>query len=149
MVEILVVVIDTNVCLDLFVFRDTRCNGLYEALRSNALKAVTRADCRREWEIVLQYEHLGLSETDRERCKKEFDTWITCIDPASSVPSQEVKLPVCRDRDDQKFLELAFQSNSAMLITKDKALLKLDKRARKLGLFRILMPESCLSAIAT
>ncbi len=47
------IVIDTNVCLDLFVFRDARWAALLAALRDGTLQAVTRADCRDEWQIVL------------------------------------------------------------------------------------------------
>ncbi|HEU4777610.1 MAG TPA: PIN domain-containing protein, partial [Telluria sp.] len=40
------IVLDTNVCLDLFVFRDPRWSDLLAALESGAVEAVTRADCR-------------------------------------------------------------------------------------------------------
>jgi hypothetical protein len=49
-----------------------------------------------------------------------------------------VRLPVCTDRDDQKFLELARDAGAAILITKDKALLKLAQDAPRPGLFRIM-----------
>jgi len=39
------IVLDTNVCLDLFVFRDPRWNALLTALNNGDIEAVTREDC--------------------------------------------------------------------------------------------------------
>lgn len=132
------IVLDTNVCLDLFVFRDPRWTGLLQALQNGALEAVTRADCRTEWRIVLGYSHLGLDGAAQERVGAEFDALIAAID----VPPGEDRLPQCRDKDDQKFLELARDAGAAALITKDKALLKLAGKARRAGLFAILAPQA-------
>jgi predicted nucleic acid-binding protein len=43
-------------------------------------------------------------------------------------PVSGVRLPVCSDKADQKFLELARDAGAEVLITKDKALLKLARR---------------------
>jgi predicted nucleic acid-binding protein len=51
-------------------------------------------------------------------------------------------LPICTDRDDQKFLELSLQANASYLITKDKALLKCAKKTAKQGMFTILAPQA-------
>ena len=53
-----------------------------------------------------------------------------------------VKLPVCKDKDDQKFLELSRDVKADVLITKDKALLKLARKTRRDGLFAIMTPEA-------
>jgi predicted nucleic acid-binding protein len=45
----------------------------------------------------------------------------------------------CRDGDDQKFLDLAHFAGARWLISRDRALLDLAKRARHLG-FEILTP---------
>jgi predicted nucleic acid-binding protein len=55
--------------------------------------------------------------------------------------SRAIRLPVCTDRDDQKFLEIARDAGAAILVTKDKALLKLAKKTAREGLFRIMTPE--------
>jgi putative PIN family toxin of toxin-antitoxin system len=136
------VVLDTNVCLDLFVFRDPRWQRLLAALRDGSVHAVTREDCRREWQIVLGYAHLGLDDASRERCETDFDALIRLMPDAELPPLTETRLPVCRDPDDQKFLELARDAHAQVLITKDKALLKLARKTAKSGLFHILAPES-------
>lgn len=139
------VVLDTNVCLDLFVFRDPRWRLLHTALLSRALEAVTREDCRTEWLIVLGYRQLPLDDTSRALSAAEFDALIHCMRHETTPPS-EVKLPICSDPDDQKFLELARDANAATLITKDKALLKLAKRTARSGLFTIMSPEAWVRA---
>lgn len=137
------IVLDTNVCLDLFVFRDPRWLRLMQALTNGDVEAVTRADCRMEWHIVLGYAHLGLDEAMQMRISAEFDALIKVC--ADSIPDPSIKLPICRDTDDQKFIELAYQSGAKMLITKDKALLKLARKVQKAGLFQIMTPEMWLS----
>lgn len=134
------IVLDTNVCLDLFVFRDPRWLKLMHALTNGEVEAVTRADCRMEWHIVLGYTHLGLDEATQTAVRAEFDA---LIKPCADItPTESIKLPLCRDTDDQKFIELAYQSGATMLITKDKALLKLARKTQKAGLFRIVTPEA-------
>jgi len=131
------IVIDTNVCLDLFVFHDPRWAALLAAVESGAVEAITRADCRDEYNIVLHYPHLPLDEHSRPVAAARFDALIKVVAP----PESGVRLPVCTDPDDQKFLELARDAGAAVLITKDKALLKLGKRLAKAGMFDVLLPE--------
>jgi putative PIN family toxin of toxin-antitoxin system len=134
------IVLDTNVCLDLFVFRDPRWLRLMQALTNGEVEAVTRADCRMEWHIVLGYTHLGLDEATQTAVRAEFDALIRPF-PETTF-DESMKLPICRDTDDQKFIELAYQSGATMLITKDKALLKLARKTQKAGLFQIVTPEA-------
>lgn len=136
--------LDTNVCIDLFVFRDQRWTRLLTALQEGKLEAVTRTDCRKEWLYVLQYPHLPLDDSLRQQAIEEFDTLIQCIDPVE--PDLPIQLPVCRDPQDQKFLKLAYHAKASVLITQDKALLKLAKRNLRAGLFQILTPESWLAS---
>lgn len=134
------IVLDTNVCLDLFVFRDPRWQRLMQALTDGEVEAVTRTDCRMEWHIVLGYTHLRLDEAMQTAIRAEFDALIRLF--PDTVSDGSIKLPLCRDTDDQKFIELAYQSGATMLITKDKALLKLARKTHKAGLFQIVTPEA-------
>jgi putative PIN family toxin of toxin-antitoxin system len=131
------IVIDTNVCLDLFVFRDPRWAPLLAALESGRVRAVTRADCRDEYRIVLHYAHLPLDDATRPHAADRFDALIEVVAPTSRA----LRLPVCTDRDDQKFLEIARDADAAVLVTKDKALLKLARRTARENLFRIMTPD--------
>lgn len=135
------IVIDTNVCLDLFVFRDPRWQPLRAALEERRVEAVTRDDCRTEWLRVLDYKHLPLDEESRAAATRAFDSLITLLAPDRMEVKTEIRLPVCKDPDDQKFLELARDAGARTLLTKDKALLKLAKRTARAGLFDIVVPE--------
>jgi putative PIN family toxin of toxin-antitoxin system len=136
------VVLDTNVCLDLFVFRDPRWTTLHDALKSGELEAITRDDCRTEWQIVLRYPHLKLDDEHRLRVAQEFDALIRCDPIPEPTDGEKIKLPVCKDKDDQKFLELSRDIQAHVLITKDKALLKLAGKTRRNGLFLIMTPDA-------
>jgi len=138
------IVLDTNVCLDLFVFHDKRWARLLQALERGEIQAVTRADCRDEYRIVLHYPHLPLDEAGREQAAARFDALVRVVAP----DSKPIRLPVCSDRDDQKFLELARDANAAILVTKDKALLKLGRKTQQAGMFRIMLPEAWVKAQA-
>jgi putative PIN family toxin of toxin-antitoxin system len=138
------IVLDTNVCLDLFVFNDPRWADLLRAIERGEVEAVTRADCRDEYLIVLNYPHLPLNDENRPQAAARFDALVKVVAPNSCA----VRLPVCTDRDDQKFLELARDAGAEILITKDKALLKLARKTAKEGLFRIMLPEAWIKARA-
>jgi putative PIN family toxin of toxin-antitoxin system len=138
------IVLDTNVCLDLFVFHDPRWASLLAALEIGAVQAITRADCRDEYRVVLHYSHLPLDEQSRPRSADRFDALVQLVAPAP----KPVRLPVCSDKDDQKFLEVARDAGADILITKDKALLKLARKTAQAGLFRIMVPEAWIKAEA-
>lgn len=135
------VVIDTNVCLDLFVYRDAASEPLMHALQSGRVLAVTRADCRDEWLRVLHYPQIGLDEARRRDACAEYDTWLRVRSVPSAISAVAgVDLPRCADPDDQKFLELALESGAQTLVTKDKMLLKLHRKTSRQALFVILTP---------
>ena len=139
------VVLDTNVCLDLFVFCDPRRAALAAALEDGRIAAVTRADCRSEWLAVLQYSRFALDDLRRGQAAARFDMLVRCLDDGDAAVSANVAatvLPRCSDKDDQKFLELARNSGAALLLTKDRALLKLAGKCRRAGLFTILDPQA-------
>lgn len=132
------VVLDTNVCLDLFVFRDPRWQALLDALRNRSIDGFTREDCRNEWLAVLDYPHLPVRPEDKAGICAEFDALLQCL-PIASVNT--FGLPVCTDKDDQKFLELALQCQAHVLVSKDKAVLKLARKTQRRGMFRIVPPQ--------
>lgn len=131
------VVLDTNVCLDLFVFRDPASINLHSALKNGTVTAVTNEVCRAEWLRVLNYAQIPLNPISMSACIAEFDSLLSCINPSVLFHSA---LPVCSDADDQKFLELARDSGADFLITKDNALLKLRRKTVLAGLFNIIRP---------
>ncbi|MCF7222424.1 putative toxin-antitoxin system toxin component, PIN family [Lysobacter chinensis] len=133
------IVLDTNAWLDLLVFSDPRIDAIRAALDSGMLEAVTNAECREEWRRVLGYPLLALEPDRRLALIEAFDATAACLD---TQPVEVPALPRCRDPDDQKFLELALAANARWLVSRDKALLKLDRHTRRGGLFAILVPEA-------
>lgn len=131
------IVFDTNVCLDLFAFKDPRWQTILYALQSKELTAITREDCRNEWLAVLHYPHLPVDDSNRAQIVSSFDQYIA----VEENPPKAIKLPVCSDKDDQKFLETCRDANASVLVTKDKALLKLSRKIQNLNLFIIETPE--------
>ncbi|MFM8467641.1 MAG: putative toxin-antitoxin system toxin component, PIN family [Oxalobacteraceae bacterium] len=138
------VVLDTNVCLDLFMFRDLRWQALLAPLVRGEVEAFTRHDCRREFELVLAYDKWKLSTQAQSEILMEFDQHIRRYAGGDDAAAGDTAsgLPVCKDSDDQKFLEVALACRADVLITKDKALLKLARKTARLGQFTILPPES-------
>jgi putative PIN family toxin of toxin-antitoxin system len=133
------IVLDTNAWLDLLVFDDPRIGAIREALREARVEAVTDAACREEWRRVLGYPLLALEPDRQDALMRAFDAVATRLDtPSITTPP----LPRCRDPDDQKFLELALSGGARWLVTRDKAVLKLNRRTRRDGLFAILVPEA-------
>lgn len=137
------IVIDTNVCLDLFVFLDPRWAKLSNDLKNGNIKAITREDCRNEWLAVLKYPHLPIKPESMEQIIATFDSCIEVVAPELKT----MPLPRCSDKDDQKFLEIARDANANALITKDKALLKLARKLQQLGYYSIQTPEKYISAL--
>ncbi|OOG51114.1 putative toxin-antitoxin system toxin component, PIN family [Rhodanobacter sp. C01] len=135
------IVLDTNVCLDLFVFRDPLCSHLLAALERGAVQAVTRDDCREEWQRVLHYPQLPIDDQQRPAFNAAFDALIQLLPPEAATAGEDTVLPRCGDPDDQKFLELALASGACWLLSKDRELLKLDQRTRSAGLFAIRLPQ--------
>ena len=131
---------DTNVCLDLFVFGDPRCAALLAAVRVGEAELITREDCRAEWQAVLAYPKLKLDDRRRVLAAEAFDRYMRCLPQQEDVTG--AVLPRCRDRDDQKFLQLAQQAAAAALMTRDAELLRLDRRTQRDGLFAILPPAA-------
>lgn len=133
------IVLDTNVCLDLFVFDDPRTMALRTALQAGEVVAVTDEECRDEWLRVLAYPQLRLDEAARSLATAAFDARVMLL-PVATVP--DGAMPRCADPDDQKFLRLALACGARWLLSRDDALLVLARRTRRDGLFDILVPEA-------
>lgn len=136
------IVLDTNVCLDLFVFHDTQSAALHVAMREGRIQAVTRADCRAEWLRVLGYPQVPVSSDVRAGIEAAFDALVHCLPDELSAAAPDVPLPRCADPDDQMFLELAQASGARWLVSKDNELLKLAPRCAREGLFWIGLPQA-------
>jgi predicted nucleic acid-binding protein len=91
---------------------------------------------------VLTYPLFKLDVAAQEQA---YAAWQSLLTMATVTSGGD--LPRCQDRDDQKFLELARDARADWLITADKALLKLARRDKLRGLFRILTPDAALTEL--
>jgi len=138
------VVFDTNVLVSLYVFADSRFAPLRARIEGGEWQAITNEACFSEFRRVLGYPIFDLSGEQQQGALDAYNSSVRRID---GLPQRVIAdLPRCSDRDDQKFLELARDSAADWLVTADKALLRLARRDRLRGLFRILTPEIALTA---
>ncbi|WEN15038.1 putative toxin-antitoxin system toxin component, PIN family [Rhodanobacter sp. AS-Z3] len=136
------VVLDTNVCLDIFLFHDAQSAALHVAMREGRIQAVTRADCRAEWLRVLHYPQVPITDALRPEVAAAFDALVCCLPDDLATANPDVPLPRCGDPDDQMFLELAQASGARWLVSKDNEVLKLAPRCARDGLFWIGLPQA-------
>ena len=125
-----VLVLDTNVVLDLLVFGDPAVASLKQALEGDAAHWLTTGAMRAEFERVLAYPdisaRLQLLHLNREHVLAHYDRLGRTRAPA---PLAAVR---CSDRDDQIFIDLAV-AHQTVLLSKDRAVLRLRKRLAMLG----------------
>jgi putative PIN family toxin of toxin-antitoxin system len=131
-------VLDTNVWLDWLVFRDAGLAHLKLAIAERRAEVFIDAACSAELQRVLAYD-LGRHRIDaaaQVAALAESRRVAQGIDVAAP-DAERLRMPKCRDPDDQKFLDLALAARADVLVTKDHALLELARRVRP---FRILPP---------
>ena len=138
------VVLDTNVLVSLYVFSDSRYAPLRTAIEDGHWQALASAACLEEFTRVLNYPLFALPPEGQQQALAAYGRVATVI---TDAPAQPALLPRCKDRDDQKFLELARDGGAQCLITSDKALLMLARRQKLAHLFRILTPDAALQGL--
>ena len=119
------VVVDTNVALDLLIFSDPRTAPLRTLLAQGRLDWIATQVMRDELERVLAYPHIvsrmDFYRVDAAQVLAAFDAQARLVDIAPRVTY------VCKDADDQKFIDLA-AAHRAILLSKDKAVICMRKR---------------------
>ena len=119
------IVIDTNIVLDAFVFDDPGSDALKAALEGRQIRWLATRPMRDELERVLAYplivRRLLRGQRGADEVLAQFDAKAEIVEVAARAPMR------CRDPDDQKFVDLAL-AHKAALLSKDRALLCLSKR---------------------
>ena len=124
------IVLDTNIVLDLLVFEDPATGPLLTALQTGARRWIATLAMREELERVLGYPQIAKSLAYHQRnaaqVLERFDALVQ-LQPAA--PKAGV---ACKDPDDQQFIDLAV-AHRAPLLSKDNAVLCMQKRLLALG----------------
>jgi putative PIN family toxin of toxin-antitoxin system len=134
-------VLDTNVVLDLFHWGNVDAVPIMAALEAGRIQCIVDARTLDELQRVLTYPQLKLTP---DMIAERYARYAGLVEifPEGEAP----KLPRCKDRDDQKFLELAARSGANVLVSKDKELLRLRGRTT-LG-FQIVKPAAASLMLA-
>lgn len=131
-------VLDTNAVLDWLVFEHPASLPIAEAIALMRVRWIVNAAVRGELAHVLER---GVVDRWRPDLSRLWDAWERHATPLEQAcPSPAHRRPQCTDPDDQKFIDLALDHGARWLITRDRAVLKLARRTRALGL-AIVTPE--------
>jgi predicted nucleic acid-binding protein len=124
------VVLDTNVVLDWLLFSDPPMAKLAAAVVGGRVRWLATATMRDELTHVLGR---GLAATHGADPAALVATWGRhCIEhPTAPLAAAHLR---CTDTDDQKFIDLALDVGADWLISRDRAVLKLRRRAATHGL---------------
>lgn len=121
-------VIDTNVVLDWLVFRDPGCNALAAAVEAGTLHWLLTPAMKQEYERVFRRSTFARWH---RRSIDAVSRWARmAAPPCWRGTDRQLR---CSDPDDQKFIDLALASNARWLFTRDKALLRMARRAALRG----------------
>ena len=141
------VVIDTNVLLDILVFGDPRSIALWHTLAAStpSVRCWRSTATDTELDEVLSRPQfaarLAAAGTSVNACAAGWFGLAAPVDRIFAAPWH------CTDPRDQKFLDLASTARAGLLVSKDKAVLKVDRRSRRDGL-RIVLPEQAQALLA-
>ena len=141
-------VLDTNAWLDWLVFADAQIAPVRAAHLSGGVHIFIDAPCEQELQRVLAYKlrRAVLEPAEQAAALEECRRIALPCAPADAAAA--MPLPLCRDADDQKFLELARAARAEFLITKDRDLLELARSKYTRTGFAILTPQAFAPCLA-
>lgn len=136
------IVIDTQVVMDWLVFREPSIAPLIEAVHVGEVAWAGTVEMKAELLHVLGRGIAADRKPDLAAIDDAFVRWCQLVAPA---PPKDLRL-ICRDPDDQMFIDLAVSTGARWLISRDRAVLALARRAHKLCGLLIQKPEVWIKA---
>ena len=126
------VVLDTNALLDWLIFKNPNCKSFENALVFGSVRLLTSPSLSGELSHVLARGVANRWTTDFSSLWAMLDRHaVELPDPAATLASSRLR---CTDPDDQKFIDFAVAHRARWLLTRDRAVLKLRKKALAFGL---------------
>lgn len=123
-------VLDTNIVLDLWVFDDPRAEALRVSVETGHTHWLATVAMREELARVLAYPQIVKRLVHRDM---PADTVLAHFDRWAQLQADAPKAPyVCKDPDDQKFIDLAV-THTATLHSKDAQVLCMKNRLARCG----------------
>lgn len=130
-------VLDTNAVLDWLLFRDVRMQPLAAAIEAGRCRWIVSEALRDEIAHVLMR---GIASRPGADTSPLWTAWEQRAQVLPAPEPQSLPGLRCTDADDQKFIDFALVQRARWLVSRDRAVLKLRKRARERGLL-IVTPE--------
>jgi predicted nucleic acid-binding protein len=132
------IVLDTNVVLDWLLFNDPSSTPFAAAIARGEVRWVASPAMRGELVEVLRR---GLAAARHAGPARLLATWDDHATLLAEPPRLPGTVPLnCSDPDDQKFLDLAHAAGARWLLSRDRAVLRLARRAAAFGI-DITVPE--------
>ena len=116
-----VVVLDTNLVLSALVFASGRLAPLRSAWQTGRCIPLASRATASELMRVFGYPKFKLSPADRDELLADYLPYCRSV----RIPARLPKLPLCRNANDQMFIELAAVGKADWLVTGDKDFLVL------------------------
>ncbi len=117
-------VLDTNVILDLWYWNDPQCLRLKQAVESGEVRIVASPSCFKELAAVLIRPAFQLTYDEQNAILDKVLSLAVTAHTESPSPIR------CHDKEDEKFLALAFETRADFLFTKDKHVLKAGRKLK-------------------
>ncbi|WP_119293514.1 PIN domain-containing protein [Azohydromonas sediminis] len=136
-----VVVLDTNAVLDWLWFADRATQPLAAAVTRGACRWLQTDAMRDELRHVLAHRLPPRAGADPATVEAACVRWAHRVETPPPCPLR------CRDDDDQVFVDLALAAKARWLVTRDRALLELRRRALAHGT-EIVTPAAWAAATA-
>lgn len=124
-----VAVLDTQVVLDWLAFRDPGAAALGQAIEAGSLHWIASAAMRAEFDHVLERGVAAAWGPDHGTIAAAWQRYARPFEPVAQ-PASGLR---CTDPSDQMFLDLALSAQADWLFTRDRALLRLARRALQRG----------------
>jgi uncharacterized protein len=139
-------ILDTNVVLDMLLFNDPLARGLSEALSVDRLVAWADRRTLTELERVLTFRDFPREGVNRQDLLARYRALVRL---APDAPEPVPGVPRCRDRSDQKFLELAARTGARWLVSKDRQVLSMaDRRGLPFEILSLRQASARLEALS-
>ena len=119
------------------MFRDPAASDLTAAIEAGRVQPLVHDVTLDELQRVLAYPQCRLDNSEQQQVLDRYVASATLVQMPEGFARDALFLPPtfprCRDPDDEPFLALALHAHADGLITKDRDILKLRRKAQKFG----------------
>jgi putative PIN family toxin of toxin-antitoxin system len=141
MAQVRRVVFDTNTVLSALLFAHGRLVSLRAAWQAGTLTPLLCSQTVEELLRVIAYPKFKLTPEEREELLADYLPFGEVVAPWRKSPA----VPVCRDKHDRVFLELAAAGAAQWLVTGDEDLLSLAGQVK----FKIIAPARAIELLTS